>query len=380
MKRFIGLVTLLVLFSSMESHGAAWRVFGNGTVRGWARVAFPLGFSAFGIHGIHCEEGPRKVGVFGMSSAPKPQNIERAEGVVAKMSLCGVPLGLEKRDDMCPEVMDTKEALDAFLSAVTDPSYLCLWAVQGGRMALRFWPLLDTHRESIPKTMPLLVGFSDVTSLHLWLNEHGIWTLHAPVLAFCKETGGVCNQQTSIVRDVLPLVLRKVDHVSYTGIVPINGAALDSTEITAPLMGGNLSSLHYWSVAYGPLQRSHVLMIEIWDDVTRMASILDSLKFGSFFDNAKAIIFGSMHGKNPGDEEFEAIEDRVDLMLERFARDLRIPVFRTRRVVEKKTDLLFGHGQHNMPLPFGTNAVIKMEKGEATLTASVPPIIKVSSK
>ena len=162
----------------------------------------------------------------------------------------------------------------------------------------------------------------------------------------------------------------------YTGLLPINWDAKVMEDLPCVVMGGNLSSLHYWSAAYGPLKREHILVIETWDDATRMDSILLSLKLGDFFENTKAIIFGSMHGKTPGDEGFEEIQARCALLIRSFAEDLGIPVFSTKPSKDVPSDLTFGHGPYNDPIPFGTPSTLRFDgtRPGFTLTMAVPPL------
>ena len=188
--------------------------------------------------------------------------------------------------------------------------------------------------------------------------------------AFCKETATIANTSTS-VGTVWEVITSENAPLAYTGLLPINSAARGLKTLQSTLTGGNLSSLHYWSSTYGPLKHKHIIIIETEDDATRMDSILTSLKLGPFFENTEAIIFGAMHDKSPKDKDFEEIQARCDLLIQRFAENLDIPVFTTKAQRQKSTDLLFGHGEHNDPVPLGTPVQLSVDKaGQGLLEIS----------
>ena len=322
------------------------------------------------------EQQHQTVVLWAPSHTPPATRVDASRKVVEDLGGNVFVSRMDAKDPGCPEVVDTHTVFKDFLTATFNPIVEVIWAVQGGRMGLRLWPLLDAHRDILPKQLPLLVGFSDITSLHLWFNEQGYPTIHAPVLAFCKETGQGVNTKTSVGNTVWPLITGKTTSLTYTGLLPINWNAKVMEDLPCVVMRGNLSSLHYWSTAYGPLKREHILVIETWDDATRMDSILLSLKLGDFFENTKAIIFGSMHGKTPGDEGFEEIQARCALLIRSFAEDLGIPVFSTKPSKNVPSDLIFGHGTHNDPIPFGTPSTLKFDETRPgfTLTMAAPPL------
>jgi len=208
----------------------------------------------------------------------------------------------------------------------------------------------------------VLVGFSDITSLHLWFNAHGIPSLHGPVAAFCEETRVGCGTNTSIIRDVWPVVTGEKPSLTYTGILPVNHAAKSTEVIETVLIGGNLSSLDYWNGVYGPFPvgtTKRALLIETTgEDPTRALSILTALKRGFFASGSvSAILFGDLHGIRPASAEFSTKEERFSFLINSFATSVSIPVFRT-GAGEKTldSDLRFGHGDYNDPIPLGTPA------------------------
>lgn len=325
-------------------------------------------FFASSSHGSSAlEEVEPSVTLLGPSHTPTSEQISSSVDVFkghAKVSI-----QVFSPDKKCPEISDTNAVWDAFCSLLGgDHPLSIVWAIRGGRMSLRFWEKLDdaveadsTFLERLQSKI-VLVGFSDITSLHLWFNAHGIPSLHGPVAAFCEETRVGCGTNTSIIRDVWPVVTGEKPSLTYTGILPVNHAAKSTEVIETVLIGGNLSSLDYWNGVYGPFPvgtTKRALLIETTgEDPTRALSILTALKRGFFASGSvSAILFGDLHGISPASGEFTTKEERFSLLINSFATSVSIPVFRTGAGEKlQDSDLRFGHGDYNDPIPLGTPA------------------------
>src|SRR3974390_3335415 len=65
-------------------------------------------------------------------------------------------------------------------TALADPGIRAVFCTRGGYGAMRLLAQLALRApEGVPKP---LVGFSDITALHLWLQAHGRISIHGPVL------------------------------------------------------------------------------------------------------------------------------------------------------------------------------------------------------
>ena len=109
-----------------------------------------------------------------------------------------------------------------------------IWCVRGGYGATRLLPALaemtpPAHRKN-------LIGFSDITALHLFLSQEWGWsTLHGPSLRQMAkaELGAASLQQTEA------LVFGGQSALEYT-LIPFNAAAEQAVAVKAILSGGNL--------------------------------------------------------------------------------------------------------------------------------------------
>ena len=75
---------------------------------------------------------------------------------------------------------DTDRA-DELKRAITDPSVQAIIALRGGYGCARLIPLLDEN--IIKENCKIFIGFSDLTTLHLFFNKCGWITFHGPMAA-----------------------------------------------------------------------------------------------------------------------------------------------------------------------------------------------------
>lgn len=275
------------------------------------------------------------------------------------------------KDLLCPEkAMSTKAAFLDLKAAFHDPEVKAIWAIRGGRLSLEMWARLEQEAKNFP-TKPIL-GFSDITSLHLFLNNLGFATIHSPVLSFFKESPTPLVNKLTSLKSTFDILMGKTPIVTYKGFIPYNRRALESRDpIMGVLMGGNLSSLHYYDSVYGTTSAPAIWMIETVDDYTRIDSILEALARSRIFKNAQAIIFGQLHAKSYSDPNFLLTQKRCELIIQKFAQKIDIPVFAA-MIQDENSAFSFGHGDLNHPFPLGTKAVLQInpERQERVLTIS----------
>src|SRR5690606_8442975 len=96
-----------------------------------------------------------------------------------------VPSGIMGRDPICASSLEvrSKHLVQALKSKDSD----AVWAIRGGYGCLQ---LLPTMNQLPPKGMAkLLIGYSDITSLHHFLLDQWGWpSLHGPLLETIGQT------------------------------------------------------------------------------------------------------------------------------------------------------------------------------------------------
>jgi muramoyltetrapeptide carboxypeptidase len=276
----------------------------------------------------------------------------------------------KNKDLLCPEkAMATETAFLDLKAAFNDPEVKAIWAIRGGRLSLEMWELLDAEAKNFP-SKPLL-GFSDITSLHLFFNNLGFATIHSPVLAFFKESPEpIVNKLTSL-ESTFDLLMGKAPVVSYKGFISCNKSAEEAIGvIKGKLLGGNLSSLHYYDSVYRTPDFPTIWMIETNDDYTRIDSILEALRRGRIFEKAQAIIFGSLHNKSYVDSCFSTVQKRCELIIKKFAQKIDVPVFSI--IGKDENSFSFGHGDRNDPFSLGTQAVLQLNQDNQETLLTIP--------
>ena len=205
-----------------------------------------------------------------------------------------------------------------------------IWCVRGGYGATRLLPELE--KLAPPKKKKNLIGFSDITALHLFLSQKWGWsTLHGPSL---RQMAKADLSQHSI--DLTEaLIFEKKQIIDYS-LKPMNNSAVNLGPLEATLTGGNLKLIEAslgtsWQIGTEP----KILVLEEVNEYDyRVDRSLVHLAQAHVFANTKAIILGDFT------HELPAHEAKIELVLQRFAHETAIPIFKLPGI---------GHGKENFP-------------------------------
>jgi len=135
-------------------------------------------------------------------------------------------------------------------AALADPGIRAVFCVRGGYGATRLLAQLAPHApEGAPK---LLVGFSDITALHLWLQSYGRISIHGPVLTQLPRLApATCARLFELLESTRPAAPLSGDATYVGGIAE------------GPLLGGNLSVVtRLLGTPYMPALDSAILLLE----------------------------------------------------------------------------------------------------------------------
>lgn len=220
-------------------------------------------------------------------------------------------------------------------AAFADPQVRAIFALRGGWGGARILPLLDW--KLIRRNPKLLIGYSDITALHLaFARDAGFPTIHAPNAAgrWDKTSwDSLWRLAFTGERPELPLASAKV-------LVP--GSA------TGRLLGGNLTIL---STLMGtgrlPVFDGAILFLEdIGEDPYRVDRMLQQLKLSGILAGVSGVIFGHCTRCNSGDEGDDDRSDQVtiDQVLADHFGALGCPVV---------TGANIGHIRNQLSLPHG---------------------------
>lgn len=251
--------------------------------------------------------------------------------------------GLLGRD---PIYANTKEARRENLrKALLNEESKLLWCLRGGSGATGLLPFLE--KMPPPPKEKLVVGFSDVTCLHLFFHQKWSWKpLHAPTLNKMLESD---FSQDS--KDHLHSILKgKVAEFTLEGLNPLNKMAKQAGVLKAPLTGGNLSLIQSSLGTPWQIQtKGKILILEdVDEEVYRTLERLEHLSQANIFEGLKGLILGDFNfnkSERPETEKFYHEQFKI------FSNKLPFPVLRTKNI---------GHGKNNLAFQLGSEASLNL--------------------
>lgn len=228
---------------------------------------------------------------------------------------------------------DLKQALYASDSKM-------IWCLRGGYGSLHLLDELGRLRP--PKQTKLFMGLSDITSLHVFLNQKWGWsTVHGAHIDRFALKQNLAREEKRFKQ----LLFAQKTQIHYK-LQPMNGPAKRNKKIHGTVLGGNLITLQS---SFGtPFQlhaKNKILFFEeIGERAYKVHRIFEHMRQLQMFAGVKAIVFGQFTGsKEPRGQ------DLVPRLLQNFADEMRLPVFK---------GLKSGHGPNQHPVPFGTKSLI----------------------
>jgi muramoyltetrapeptide carboxypeptidase len=221
-----------------------------------------------------------------------------------------------------------------------------IWCMRGGYGCTRLLPKLAELPP--PKHQKLLIGCSDITALHIFLQQQWGWsTLHAPG-AKQAALGQVSETDILAIKDLL-LSNPSLSH--NLEMAPLNISAKQTTKITSTITGGNLCLIQasigtFWQIN----ARNKILFLEeVNERGYKIDRMLTHLQQAGIFDGLDALILGDfIGGEEPNGKSL------IEPVLQRFADTCPYPVLRC---------LGIGHGFDNHPLPLGTPIQLILASG-----------------
>lgn len=228
-----------------------------------------------------------------------------------------------------------------------------IWCLRGGYGSLRL--LRTLSRLNPPKHSKVLLGFSDITTLHIYLNLFWRWpTLHSANLDRISRG----QDSKSDLVELQKVLLGKKSQLAYSQLVPLNKLAKKKRTINGALVGGNMS---VFSSAVGtpwaPFAEGKILFFEeVNEKFHRLDRMLMQMQLAGCFKGVRALVFGDI-----------TIEDRQqqrwiwDEVIRRFAQKAKFPVLK---------GLPCGHGKRQRVLPLLTTAHLELSARQAKLTVA----------
>ena len=164
-------------------------------------------------------------------------------------------------------------------------------AIRGGYGSLQLLPSLS--RQAAPiliKPMASLVGYSDITSLHIWMNCcAGTTSIHGPMIDHRFSRGPAKYDPASFLASLKP---EPMGELRAEGL-----EVLKAGEAEGPLTGGTLTQLLAslgtpWP--FDPAEGCVLFLDEVGERPYRLDRMLVQLRLAGLLTRASAIVFGQL--------------------------------------------------------------------------------------
>jgi muramoyltetrapeptide carboxypeptidase len=243
-----------------------------------------------------------------------------------------------------------------------DPDVKAIWAIRGGSGCISLlkhldYPLIRSH----PK---VLLGYSDITALHLAIHRHaGLVTFHGPVASSTPSTYSdqhmlavLTDPQPSYTIPMAPENARRALEeplkASHYAVRTVHGGVA-----TGPLIGGNLSLVSALAgTPYAADFRDSLLFIEeVNEEPYRIDRWMTQLDLAVGLDRAAGVMIGICDNCGPqGEGASLTLDQTFDVHLQ----PLKVPAV---------TGYSFGHIRNQFTLPVGVRATLDTAAQTVTL-------------
>jgi muramoyltetrapeptide carboxypeptidase len=239
-----------------------------------------------------------------------------------------------------------------------DPDVKAIWAIRGGSGCISLLRHLDYR---LIRTHPkILLGYSDITALHLAIHRHaGLVTFHGPVASSTPSDYATEHLLAVLTAPresyTIPMSLdndrRALDEPWYATRTVHGGVA------EGPLIGGNLSLVSALAgTPYAADFTGGLLFIEeVNEEPYRIDRWMTQLDLAVGFDKAAGVMIGICENCGPqGDGPSLTLDETLDVHLQ----PLHVPAV---------TGYSFGHIRNQFTIPVGIRGRLDTEARTVTL-------------
>jgi muramoyltetrapeptide carboxypeptidase len=250
-----------------------------------------------------------------------------------------------------------RQRLDDLHAMFADREVKAIWCIRGGSGCISLLSGLDYRL--IRANPKILLGYSDITALHLAIHRHaGLVTFHGPV-ASSGDSDYATSHMLAVLMDPQPVYtiamalenqVRARDEPQYAVRTATHGVA------SGPLIGGNLSMVSALAgTPYAADFRKAILFIEeVNEEPYRIDRWMTQLDLAVGLAKAAAVMIGICENCGPKDDD-------IALSLEQTLDQHLLPL-----IIPAVSGYSFGHIRNQFTLPVGVMA--RLDTGAQTLT------------
>ena len=279
------------------------------------------------------------VGIFATSNAVFQQDMQNGIDILKSW-------GLKVRE--ADNLYDTNgryagtlpQRIDGLQNLINDPNLKAIIAARGGYGCDQLLPYVNL--KPLQNSPKWVVGYSDVTVLHVALNNLGIQSIHGAMVNFFSDSTSVSELKKALFGEYPEMSIETNENC-------IQGTA------EGRLVGGNLTTFYALGGTFWDLNvKGAILFFEDTGEANyNVNRMLTNLKFSGKLDAVKGIIVGQFTDMTQGIDKpiADVIRDNVG--------DLGIPVMYGAQT---------GHGIPNLPLYFGRNVKLNVANDRSTIS------------
>jgi muramoyltetrapeptide carboxypeptidase len=239
-----------------------------------------------------------------------------------------------------------------------DPEVKAIWCIRGGSGSIS---LLSSIDYALLRANPkILLGYSDITALHLAIQRHaGLVTFHGPV-ASSGQSVYATEHMLAVLMDpaptyTIPMAMENARRAIEEPQFAIR--TVHAGKATGPLMGGNLSLVSALAgTPYAADFRDSILFIEEVNEAPyRIDRWMTQLDLSAGLAGAAALMIGICDNCEGHDEDLSlTLDQTLDIHLQ----PLNKPAV---------TGYSFGHIRNQFTIPMGIRATLDTERQTVTL-------------
>jgi muramoyltetrapeptide carboxypeptidase len=245
----------------------------------------------------------------------------------------------------------------------SDPDVDAVVPLRGGNGAARLLPLIDFDLiRSKPK---LLVGYSDITALHVPIHQRtGLITFYGPMAAsFFKSSYSYHYFMKAVMSTrAIGMITDPVPNEVWNPVYPPTRMIIAEGKARGRLNGGCLTLLRQLEgTPYALDTRGKILFLEdLEEEPHAIDRILSQLLLADKLQQAAGILIAECVSCKPGESNRNALSlnHSVEQILRERLSCLGIPVV---------YGLRFGHGKDQFTVPYGVTAVLEARKSKVRL-------------
>lgn len=263
-----------------------------------------------------------------------------------------------RRGYLCGPDPDRLEEINGFLRRA---DVKLIMAARGGYGILRLLPELDY--EALKANPKLIVGYSDITALHLAVYAHTrVPGLSGPMAAVEWHDPDPASERLfwDLVKGGSPDSLLGPRGEKMTALRPGTAQGV--------LLGGNLSMIVrlIGTPFLPPLEHAILFVEDVGEQPYRIDAMFAQLKLSGILDKLGGLIVGSFSDWKPEDDSPTLTVDEV---LDDYLCDVSFPVAK---------DLLYGHFPVKNTLPVGVQARLEVTSERVSL-AILEPVVNTDA-